>query len=69
MEGIKSNKYKGTVLDALSLCYMKLRDSDEKLTEGIEWYKKMVDDYPDSYQIIFGYATILNNEGYYDDAV
>jgi hypothetical protein len=48
---------------------MKLRDNEEKLMVGITWYKSMLDKYPDSYQIVFGYANILNNEGYYDEAV
>ncbi len=48
---------------------MKLRDSDEKLAIANQWYQTKVEQHPHSYQFIFGYANILNNEGYYDDAV
>lgn len=42
LDGVKSNKFKGTVHDALSLCIMKLRDSDEKLGIANQWYQKRV---------------------------
>lgn len=39
------------------------------MEKGIEWYRNMVDDYPDNYALIMGYANILNNKGIFEEAL
>jgi hypothetical protein len=43
---IEKGHYVGTVYDAMSLCYLALRDNDEEMAKGIKWYQVAVDDYP-----------------------
>ena len=62
-EGIEKKQYVGTVYDALSLCCQALKTKDvDEFEKGVKWYKDMVDDYPDNYAIIMGYANMLCNE-------
>jgi len=44
-EGIEKGKYKGTVCDLLSLCYLCLRLDDEALWAAIDWYKRIMEKY------------------------
>ena len=69
-EGIEKKQYRGTVYDALNLCYqaIKAKDPDE-YEKGVKWYKDMVDDYPENYAIIMGYANILSNDAVFDEAI
>jgi len=65
-EGIENKMYKGTPYDALSLCYRGMKSNEGAMEEGIEWYRDMVDDYPENYAFIMGYANILNNKGIFE---
>ena len=39
------------------------------MEKGTKWYQEMVDDYPDNYALIMGYAHILNNKGIFEEAL
>lgn len=43
--------------------------NDKLLDDTVEWYKRMYDDNPDSYQIMMGYANALSNQANFDDAI
>lgn len=57
---VKSNPY-----DGLALCF----SVHKKYDEGILWYEEMLKQRPNSYQLLYGYATILENKGRYDEAI
>ena len=43
--------------------------NDDEVDKGIQWYKDMVDDYPNNYAIIMGYANLLCNNCIFDEAI
>jgi|688.fasta_scaffold2255684_1 hypothetical protein len=43
--------------------------ANSKLEAGISWYKDMSNKYPKNYQLRFGYANILYNNGIYEEAI
>jgi hypothetical protein len=45
---------------------MNQRLEDEILWDAIDWYKKMIEEHDDCYQLKFGYGTVISNHGYYD---
>ena len=65
-EGVEQKKYIGTPYDALALCYLGLKSDADETENGIKWYRDMVDNYPDNYALLMGYAHILNNKGIYE---
>lgn len=43
--------------------------ANSKYEPGISWYKDMLAKYPKNYQVRFGYANILYNNGIYEEAI
>ena len=68
-EGIKKGEYTLTPYDALSLCYLGLRNDKDRLALGIKWYEGLVEKHPGNYALLIGYANILNNRGIYEEAI
>jgi hypothetical protein len=69
MEGVKNGTYKGSAIDLLNLCLMTQRYEENIILEGINWYKKMIEEHDDCYQLKLGYGTVIGNQGYYDQAI
>ena len=55
----KAKVIEGSPYDGLSLCC----HQHSKYEEGIKWYAEMVRKYPNNYQLVYGYANILYNNG------
>lgn len=66
MEGVKNGTYKGSAIDLLNLCIMTQRLEDDILWDALEWYKKMIEENDNCYQLKFGYGVVISNQGYYD---
>jgi hypothetical protein len=39
------------------------------MENGIKWYRTMIGNHPNSYQLRLGYANILGNKSIYEEAI
>jgi len=73
-EQIQSGKIKRNPYDALSVCYAGICDTTNMeilkiVKDGVSWYRSIKRKSQRSYQILQGYANLLNNSSSYDEAI
>lgn len=39
------------------------------MEQATDWYREMIDLYPEKYQILFGYANVLYSKAFYEEAI
>jgi hypothetical protein len=65
-DGISKGEYLGTIYDVLFLCELELKNDDDEMELAIKWYRGMIDLYSNKYQILYGYANVLNSKAVYE---